>query len=142
LATESTSIEKDVAAKPGQTFELRGYEFRFEGVELVDGPNYQAERGRVEVTRGGAPVATMLPEKRAYASGGQIMTEADIDGALHRDLYVALGESLGDDGSFALRLYVKPWIRAIWLGALLMAIGGFAVVFDRRFRKPSGAQRP
>jgi cytochrome c-type biogenesis protein CcmF len=136
LVTESTSIEKDVAAKPGQTFELRGYEFRFDGVEMVPGPNYQAERGHVQVSKGGVPVAKMAPEKRGYASGGQIMTEADINGALHRDLYVALGESLGDDGSWALRLYVKPWIRLIWLGALLMALGGFAVVFDRRFRRP------
>jgi cytochrome c-type biogenesis protein CcmF len=136
LVTESTSIEKDVAAKPGQTFELRGYDFRFEGVEMVPGPNYRAERGHVQVSRNGVPVAKMAPEKRGYASGGQIMTEADINGALHRDLYVALGESLGSDGSWALRLYVKPWIRLIWLGALLMALGGFAVVFDRRFRRP------
>jgi cytochrome c-type biogenesis protein CcmF len=140
LVTESTSVEHDVAAKPGQTFQLRGYDFRFEGVDVVDGPNYQAERGRIEVTRGGRHVQTMLPEKRAYASGGQVMTEADIDGGLSRDLYVALGEPLGPDGSWALRLYVKPMIRLIWLGALLMAIGGFAVVFDRRFRKPVGAK--
>ncbi|MEO8161085.1 MAG: cytochrome c-type biogenesis CcmF C-terminal domain-containing protein, partial [Arenimonas sp.] len=139
LVTESTSVEHDVAAKPGQSFELRGYEFRFMGVETVDGPNYQAERGRVEVTRGGAPVATMRPEKRAYASGGNVMTEADINGRVSRDLYVALGEPLGDDGSWALRLYVKPWIRMIWLGALLMAIGGFTVVLDRRFRTPVAA---
>jgi len=135
LMTESTSQEKDVAAKPGQSFELRGYEFRFDGVERVLGPNYEAERGTVQVTRGGEPVATMRPEKRAYVSGGSIMTEADIDGGLHRDLYVALGDSLGPDGSWALRLYVKPFIRWIWLGALLMAIGGFTVVFDKRFRR-------
>jgi cytochrome c-type biogenesis protein CcmF len=137
LVTESTSIEHDVAARPGQSFQLRGYDFRFDGVELVAGPNYNAQRGRVTVTRNGAPVATMLPEKRAYASGGQVMTEADINGALSRDLYVALGEPLDANGGWALRLYVKPWIRAIWLGALLMAIGGFVVVFDRRFRKPA-----
>ena len=139
LTTESTSVEHDVAAKPGQSFELRGYEFRFDGVELVNGPNYNAERGHIQVTRDGAPVVSMAPEKRAYASGGQIMTEADINGALHRDLYVALGEQLDDQGSWALRLYVKPWIRMIWLGALLMALGGFTVVFDRRFRKPMAA---
>ena len=136
LMTESTSQEKDVAAKPGQSFEMRGYRFRFDGVERVQGPNYEADRGTVQVTRGDQAVATMHPEKRAYASGGSIMTEADIRGSLHNDLYVALGESLGDDGSWALRLYVKPFIRWIWLGALLMAIGGFAVVFDKRFRRP------
>ena len=136
LMTESTSQEKDVAAKPGQSFHMRGYEFRFDGVARVQGPNYQADRATVRVSRSGNPVATMLPEKRAYASGGSIMTEADIHGALHRDLYVALGDSLGPDGSWALRLYVKPFIRLIWLGALLMALGGFTVVFDKRFRRP------
>jgi cytochrome c-type biogenesis protein CcmF len=135
LVTESTSIERDVAAKPGQTFELRGYDFKFEGVETVPGPNYEAQRGRISVSRDGKPVADMKPEKRAYASGGQVMTEADIQGRLNRDIYVALGEPLGPDGSWALRLYVKPMIRFIWLGALLMALGGFAVVFDRRFRR-------
>jgi cytochrome c-type biogenesis protein CcmF len=142
LATESTSVEHDVAAKPGQSFELHGYEFRFDGVELVEGPNYNAQRGHVQVTRDGELVADMQPEKRAYASGGQVMTEADINGAVNRDLYVALGEPLGPDGSWALRLYVKPWIRLIWLGALLMALGGFTVVFDRRFRKPASVAAP
>ena len=136
LMTESTSQEKDVAAKPGQSFEMRGYDFRFEGVERVQGPNYQGDRATVQVSRGGKHIATMLPEKRAYASGGSIMTEADIHGSLHLDLFVALGDSLGPDGSWALRLYVKPFIRLIWLGALMMAIGGFAVVFDKRFRRP------
>jgi cytochrome c-type biogenesis protein CcmF len=139
LMTESTSQEKDVAAKPGQSFEMRGYDFRFDGVQRVQGPNYAADRGTVQVSRGGEPVVTLLPEKRAYASGGSIMTEADIHGGLRRDLYVALGDSLGPDGSWALRLYVKPYIRLIWLGALLMAIGGFAVVFDKRFRRPVAA---
>ena len=139
LMTEGGSIEKDVAAKPGQAFALRGYDFRFDGVERVQGPNYQADRGTVQVSRGGREVATLHPEKRAYASGGNIMTEADIHGRPHRDLYVALGESLGGDGSWALRLYVKPFIRLIWIGALLMALGGFVVVFDKRFRRAGAA---
>ena len=136
LMTESTSQEKDVAARPGQSFQLRGYDFRFEGVARQPGPNYMADVGTVQVSRNDRPIITMHPEKRAYASGGAIMTEADIDGAAHRDLYVALGEPLGPDGSWALRLYVKPFIRWIWLGALLMALGGFTVVFDKRFRRP------
>jgi len=140
LMTESTSQEKDVAARPGQSFELRGYAFRFDGVERVQGPNYEADRATVSVTRGDQAIATMHPEKRAYASGGSIMTEADIDGGLRRDLYVALGESLGPDGSWALRLYVKPFIRWIWLGALLMAIGGFTVAFDKRFRRQAASE--
>ena len=137
LMTESTSIEKDVAAKPGQSFEVRGYQFRFEGVQIVPGPNYRAERGTVVISRGDRQITTMHPEKRAYASGGSIMTESAIDGSLLRDLYVALGESLGADDSWALRLYVKPFIRWIWLGSMLMALGGFVVVADKRFRLPA-----
>ena len=140
LMTESSSTEKDVAAKPGQSFDVRGYNFRFDGVERVQGPNYDADRGTIQVTRGDQAVVTMHPEKRAYFSGGSIMTEADIQGGLRRDLYVALGEPLGADGSWALRLYVKPFIRWIWLGALFMALGGFSVVLDKRFRRPVAAE--
>ena len=139
LMTEGASIEKDVAAKPGQTFDLRGYDFRFDGVVPVAGPNYQAQRGTVTVTRGGELVAVLHPEKRAYASGGNVLTEAAIDGALHRDLYVALGDAIDQRGSWALRVHVKPFIRWIWLGALMMALGGFTVTLDKRFRRPVGA---
>jgi cytochrome c-type biogenesis protein CcmF len=139
LMTSSLSQEKDVAAKPGQSFELRGITFRFIGVERVPGPNYTADRGTVEVLRGDQVITTLHPEKRAYASGGSIMTEAAIDPAPQRDLYVALGEPLDDAGTWALRLHVKPFVRGIWLGALLMALGGFTVAFDRRFRKKIGA---
>ena len=134
LITESTSQEMDVAAKPGQHFQLRGYDFRFDGVERTAGPNYQADHGTIVVTRGDRVIDTMHPEKRGYASGGAIMTETAINGSLARDLYVAMGDSLGDDGSWALRLHVKPFVRWIWLGALLMALGGFTVACDRRFR--------
>ena len=140
--TESTSIERDVAARPGQVFELRGYDFAFEGVEKHQGPNYLADRGTVVVSRDGREIAVMHPEKRAYAAGGQVMTEAALHGGLHRDLYVALGEPLDQSGGWALRLYVKPWIRLIWLGSLFMAAGGFVVVFDRRFRRPATPGAP
>jgi cytochrome c-type biogenesis protein CcmF len=137
--TESTSIEKDVAAKPGQSFELRGHDFLFQGVEKHPGPNFLADRGTVVVSREGRQLAVLHPEKRAYASGGQVMTEAALDGGLTRDLYVALGEPLDQTGTWALRLYVKPYIRLIWLGALFMALGGFVVAFDKRFRRPVAA---
>ncbi len=135
LMTESLSIEKDVAAKPNSTFSMRGYDFSFEGVEKVEGPNYIADRGTVVVRKNNAMVTTLHPEKRMYASGGNSMTEAAINSMPHRDLYVALGEPLDEKGTWALRLYVKPFIRFIWLGALLMAIGGFVVSFDKRFKR-------
>jgi cytochrome c-type biogenesis protein CcmF len=139
LMTESQSMERDIAAKPGQSFIVRGYEFRFDGVQRLQGPNYVADRGTVVVTRGNRNVATLHPEKRAYASGGNVMTEADLDPGLTRDLYVALGEPIDENGGWALRLHVKPFVRWIWLGALLMAAGGFAVTLDRRFRRPVAA---
>jgi len=135
LMTESLSIEKDVAAKPGSNFSLRGYDFSFEGVEEVEGPNYLADRGTIKIRDGDKLVATLHPEKRLYASGGNSLTEAAINSRFHRDLYVALGEPLDDKGTWALRLYVKPFIRFIWLGTLLMAIGGFIVSFDKRFKR-------
>jgi cytochrome c-type biogenesis protein CcmF len=101
------------------------------GVQHLDGPNYSAERGH---RRGAArlpdPVATLHPEKRSYASGGQVMTEAAIRPGRGRDLYVALGEPLGD-GAWAVRVHIKPFVRWIWLGALLMALGGFVTATDR-----------
>jgi cytochrome c-type biogenesis protein CcmF len=139
LMTEGQSLERDIAAKPGQSFIVRGYEFRFDGVQRLQGPNYVADRGTVVVTRGNRSVATLHPEKRAYASGGNVMTEADLDPGLTRDLYVALGEPIDENGGWALRLHVKPFVRWIWLGALLMAAGGFAVTLDQRFRRPVAA---
>ncbi|MCB1559806.1 MAG: c-type cytochrome biogenesis protein CcmF, partial [Xanthomonadales bacterium] len=146
LLVESLGIERDVALRPGASAEISGYRFQFDGVERVQGPNYRADRGNLVVFDGEQEIAQLHPEKRAYASGGQIMTEAAIDPALHRDLYVALGERLvarGDGAtsetrSWSLRIYVKPFVRLIWLGGLLMMLGGFVAATDRRFRKSRG----
>ena len=135
LMTEGLSIEKDVAVGTGDVVEIGGHAFRFDGVARVQGPNYTADQGTVTVTRDGTLVAVLHPEKRGYASGGQIMTEAAIDPGITRDLYVALGEPLGGNDRWALRVYHKPFIRWIWLGALLMMAGGFVAATDRRFRE-------
>jgi len=139
LMVESIGIEKDAAMRAGDPSEVRGYTFRFDGVERVQGPNYLADVGTVTVLDGDEEIAVLHPEKRGYASGGQVMTEAAIDPALHRDLYVALGEPLGDNGAWAVRMYVKPFIRCIWLGALMMMLGGFVAAADRRFRRELAA---
>ncbi|MFC4729925.1 heme lyase CcmF/NrfE family subunit [Coralloluteibacterium thermophilus] len=139
LLVESTGIETDVAVRPGQSTEVRGYEFRFDGVEVRQGPNYLSDYGTVTILRNGREVAVLHPEKRAYASGGQVMTDAALRASVAQDLYVALGEPLdpaNHAGSWALRIYVKPFIRLLWLGALMMALGGFVVAADRRFRMP------
>ncbi|HEY0662233.1 MAG TPA: heme lyase CcmF/NrfE family subunit [Lysobacter sp.] len=136
LLTEGLSQQRELAVAQGQRVELGGYGFRFDGATRHAGPNYTADRGTVTVFDGDAPLTVMHPEKRAYASGGQVMTEAAINPGVTRDLYVALGEPLGGD-AWALRVHVKPFVRWIWAGALLMMLGGLVTATDRRFRKPS-----
>ncbi len=129
------SQEQDVSLAPGQSYELGEYTFRFDGVKTVQGPNYTAHQGTVTVTREGKYVTTMRPQKRVYLVQRQPMTEAAIDPGLTRDLFVALGEPLGTkDHAWSVRLYHKPFIRWIWLGGLLMALGGLLAASDRRYR--------
>jgi cytochrome c-type biogenesis protein CcmF len=140
LLVEGLSRQHELALAPGQQVELGGYAFRFDGVERHPGPNYIADTGTVTVFRGGRELETLHPEKRNYASGGQVMTEAAIDAGVVRDRYVALGEPLGN-GSWAVRVHVKPFVRWIWFGAVLMAIGGLVTATDRRFRRREEAAR-
>ena len=134
LLTEGLSQQREVAVMQGQSVELGRYAFRFDGAERYQGPNYIGDRGTVTVFRNDAPLTVLHPEKRAYASGGQVMTEAAIDPGFTRDLYVAMGEPLGG-GSWALRVHVKPFVRWIWGGALLMMLGGLVTATDRRFTR-------
>jgi len=126
--------ELDLRMAPGERVTLGGYEFAFKGTKEVAGPNYSAVQGQFEVRRvgGGAPFA-MRPEKRVYHAAGQTMTEADIDTGLTRDLYVSLGEPVGD-GAWGVRVYHKPFVDWIWGGCFLMAAGGFLALSDRRYR--------
>jgi cytochrome c-type biogenesis protein CcmF len=133
LLVEGLNTQRELAMTPGQQVELGGDVFRFDGVERNAGPNYIADTGTVTVFRDGRQLAVLHPEKRSYASGGQVMTEGAIDAGIARDRYVALGESLGGD-SWAVRVHVKPFVRWIWAGAVLMALGGLVAATDRRFR--------
>ena len=135
LMTEGLSVEKDVAAKPGQSFEVGDYRFTFLGVNEVAGPNFIAQRGDIQVSVGEHKLRILHPEKRQYASGGSSMTEADMHGGFTRDLYVALGEPTDNAGGWALRLHVKPFVRWIWFGSILMALGSLIVIFDKRFKR-------
>ena len=134
LVTESTSIEKDVRLGQSETTVLGAYTFRFDGVEHTEGPNFTADQGTITITRNDAVVAVLHPQKRQYTRNAQIQTESDISPGFTRDLYVALGEPLGDQGAWSVRVYLKPFIRWIWLGALLMMLGSFVAATDRRFR--------
>ncbi len=138
------SAENDVRLAPGESAELSGFEFRFEGITQYAGPNYDSTVGKVTVSRGNKALAVLEPEKRIYRAMGNAMTEAGVLPRLHRDLYVSLGEPLSGQ-AWSLRLYYRPFMRFVWLGALLMALGGFLAMFDRRYRKPgkldSGIER-
>ena len=126
-------VERDVQMNVGDTTELAGYVFRFQGVRDVQGPNYDAAQGLVEVTRNGKPVVTLRPEKRLYRVQRNPMTEAAIDPGFTRDLYVSLGEAVAGD-AWIVRVYFKPFVDWIWGGCLLMALGGALAASDRRYR--------
>ncbi len=126
-------IEQDIRMSPGDSQEMEGYSFVFQGVKRFKGPNYVADRGRFQIMKDGKQVAFLEPEKRTYLVQTRPMTEAAIDPSLTRDLYVSLGEAVGG-GDWAVRLYYKPYVRWIWLGAIFMALGGLVSVSDRRYR--------
>ncbi len=132
--TESMSLQKDLRMETGDTISLGGYSFTFEGAESRQGPNYIAYEGAVSIINSeGDAIGTMTPQKRVYQVRGMPMTEAGIDAGLFRDLFVALAEQL-DNGAWSLRIYYKPFIRWIWLGCILMALGGFLAILDKRYR--------
>lgn len=136
LITEGTSVEKDLRMAQGQTVSVGGYDFAFETVERVEGPNYIADEGRIRVSRNGREIGSLRPQKRQYSEGSNVQTEAAISPGVFRDVYVALGEPLGGaDGAWSVRVYLKPFIRWIWCGALLMMLGGLIVATDPRFRR-------
>ncbi|QVL49225.1 MAG: heme lyase CcmF/NrfE family subunit [Thiocapsa sp.] len=126
--------ETDVRMSPGDVHEDSGYRFQFNGVQAVPGPNYLAQQGEFIVYKDERQIAVLYPEKRSYFSGGMPMTEAAINAGFLRDLYVSLGEPVGTDGDWALRVYYKPYVRWIWLGAIFMALGGVLAMADRRYR--------
>jgi cytochrome c-type biogenesis protein CcmF len=127
--------ERDVRMSMGDTVEVGGYQFRFEGTTESEGPNYHAFVGHMVIKKGDHVVAELYPEKRNYNASGMPMTEAAIDAGLFRDLYVSLGEPIPDsDGAWAVRVYYKPFVDWIWAGCLLMALGGIFAISDRRYR--------
>ena len=124
----------DVKMKEGQRAELAGYTFLFRGALDADGPNYDAARGIIELSRDGRALGTLTPEKRVYRAQGMPMTEASLDIGVFRDVYVSLGEQL-PDGAWIVSLYYKPFISWIWMGCLLMGLGGVFAASDRRYRR-------
>jgi cytochrome c-type biogenesis protein CcmF len=131
---ESYKHEKDLSLRPGQSTEVAGFTFTMNSLRDVAGPNYAAVQSEVTISRNGKELTKLHPQKRTYRVQQNPMTEAGIDGGWNRDLFVAMGEDLRD-GSWSLRLQYKPMVRFIWLGALVIAIGGLIAICDRRYRQ-------
>jgi cytochrome c-type biogenesis protein CcmF len=125
--------------RPGESFLLGGYTQRLDAVERTQGPNYFSETARITLLRDGREVGMLMPEKRVYPVQGMPTTEAAIDRGLTRDIYVALGDA--QEGGWAVRSYVKPFANWIWIGAMVMALGGIVSLTDRRYRVGAPARR-
>ena len=131
--THELSVEKDIRMSVGESATHGDVTFRFDGVVDAAGPNYRAQRGLFAIEDGKRRI-NLAPEKRRYFASGSVMTEAAIDAGFLKDIYVSLGEPLAN-GDWAVRVYVKPFVRWIWLGAILMALGGVVAVADKRYRR-------
>ena len=132
--TSVYSIERDVRMAPEDTLDMFGYVFQFHDVKQTQGPNYTAQQGHLTVTHNGEIVAKLAPQKRVYRVQTMPMTEAAINAGIFRDLFVAIGEPLGEEGAWSLRIYYKSFIRWIWMGGVFMAVGGMLGALDRRYR--------
>ncbi|PIA73197.1 heme lyase CcmF/NrfE family subunit [Ectopseudomonas toyotomiensis] len=133
VLTSLGSYERDLRMAPGDSVELGGYRFQFDGAVHHEGPNFISDKGTVRVFDGERQIKVLHPEKRLYTVQQATMTEAGIDAGFTRDLFVALGEPL-EEGAWAVRIHIKPFVRWIWLGALLMGFGGFLAAADKRYR--------
>lgn len=137
--TSQYSVQRDVKMHVGERSELKGYQFNFETIRNIQGPNYEGWAAVINVTKNQSAVAQLLAEKRFYPVQRTTMTEAAIDDGFFRDIYISLGERL-PDGAWGLRLYVKPYVRWIWLGGIIVSIAGGLTLFDRRYRQKKSAK--
>ena len=130
----SYAVERDLAMRPGDTSTLAGYTFTFNGVREVPGPNFSAVVADLSISRAGRPMGQLAPEKRVYHVSRKQMTESAIRYGLTGDLYAALGDPL-KSGAWTVRLYHKPFVIWIWLGALVMSLGALISIISRRYRR-------
>ena len=133
---ENNKVEKEIVVKIGETVQIKNYTFEFKNISQYEGPNYSGIKAKFLVYEDDNLITELYPEKRIYASNNNMpMTEAGIDPGLSRDLYITLGSLINDD-VWSVRIYHKPFIRLIWLGALMMVFGGVLSVLSKRKSKP------
>jgi cytochrome c-type biogenesis protein CcmF len=133
VATSAWRTEDITAMKPGDTTEIAGYRLVFEGVSERAGPNYEEQVAGFQVFRGDDEITELHPTKRQFTIEGSATTEAAIYNAWGGDLYAVLGDPL-ENGAYSVRVYFNPLVRLIWIGAVIMFIGGALSLFDRRLR--------
>lgn len=133
--------ERDVRMEIGQKVTVVEYDFILNKLTHIDGPNYSAEEALITVMQDGKFLREMKPQKRRYLASGSTMTEVALDTGLFRDLYVAMGEPLTET-AWAMRVHLKPFVRWIWLGALMMGFGAVLAVADKRYRKAVKQELP
>ncbi len=133
------NIESDQALSPGGTASAGDYQFEMRELLDVEGPNYIAREAVVDIRRDGEFVGQVRPQKRQYQVQQSWMTEAGIVAGWNRDLLISLGDPLGPE-SWSVRVQYKPLVRFVWLGALIMALGGLLAATDRRYRAPVAAR--
>jgi cytochrome c-type biogenesis protein CcmF len=141
---ESFTTEHDVSLAQGASTRVGSYAFRFDGVKRIEGPNYEGVGGTITVTRNGAPLTTMYPEKRQYYVQHTTTTESAIEMHYGSNVLVALGEDLGA-GKWSIRIQIRPLVNFVWLAAFIMALGGAIAASDRRYRlanAPAAAVAP
>jgi len=135
------SLQKQVRMTVGDFVIVGPYRFEMASLDDYAGPNFVASRASVTAyankdQQSLSEEATIFPEKRRYNASQNIMTEAGIDAALHRDLYVSLGDQI-EPGVWAVTAQVKPFVRWVWLGAIFMALGSVLAILDARYRRVS-----
>jgi len=144
VATSAYRVEKNLVLAPNGKIEIAGYAVTFKGSTQARGPNYIEQVGRFDVSVAGDAVTTVAPAKRIYSVPRQATTEAGIYASPWGDLYVVLGDRQADQKSYAIRIYFNPLVRLIWIGALIMFLGGLMSLTDRRLRvgAPRRARKP
>ncbi len=132
--TSYFSVEKSVLLEQGQSIVLAGYDFVFIGSSAVTGPNFIGEEAEISVLKAGVEIEVLHPQRRIYTASGSPSTDMDIDAGLLRDLFITLGEEK-QAGAWSMTIYVKPFIRWVWLGAIFMVFGATLAAGDKRYRR-------
>lgn len=140
LCSSAYTQQRDVSMHLSDEVNIGPYRFQFRHISDLTGPNYQSVQAEVAVYRHGQVLKILYPEQRYFPVAKTATAKAAIDAGVFRDLYVALGASL-PDGAWSLRIYYKPFIRWIWAGGVMMAVGGFLAAADRRYRRKVGRIR-